>query len=219
MRELLAQMGQAHASVAALLADPESAILEIDRRGQRDAAVAFAAHERDRRAARRQPDPWIDKDLGNGMSREEWKGGAEINKILGRPPMGQPGSIAVEGICVRVGAMRCHSQALTIKLRRDLPLADIEALLARGNPWVKSFRTTARPASARCLLLRQRHHDCTDRPIAQARHGPAISERVHRGRPAALGGSRAACGAWRASCSAHRFDGGAAEAAVHGHPD
>jgi aspartate-semialdehyde dehydrogenase len=80
---------------------------------------------------------WIDKDLGNGVSREEWKGGAEANKILGKPAMGQPGSLIVEGLCVRIGAMRCHSQALTIKLKKDLPLAEVEQLLARGNEWVK----------------------------------------------------------------------------------
>ncbi|MCU0765413.1 MAG: aspartate-semialdehyde dehydrogenase, partial [Burkholderiaceae bacterium] len=81
--------------------------------------------------------PWIDKDLGNGVSREEWKGGAEANKILGRPAMGQPGSLVVEGLCVRVGAMRCHSQALTIKLKKDLPLAEIESMLAAANRWVR----------------------------------------------------------------------------------
>jgi aspartate-semialdehyde dehydrogenase len=77
--------------------------------------------------------PWIDKDLGNGQSREEWKAGAEANKILGT----ESHPVPVEGICVRVGAMRCHSQALTIKLNRDLPLAEIEKLLAAGNAWVR----------------------------------------------------------------------------------
>jgi aspartate-semialdehyde dehydrogenase len=77
--------------------------------------------------------PWIDKDLGNGQSREEWKGMAETNKIIGRS--GKP--IPVDGICVRVGAMRCHSQALTVKLTRDVPLAEIERTLASANPWVK----------------------------------------------------------------------------------
>ena len=77
--------------------------------------------------------PWIDKDLGNGQSREEWKAGAEANKILGLEATPVP----VEGICVRVSAMRCHSQALTIKLKRDLPLAEIEKLLAGANPWVR----------------------------------------------------------------------------------
>jgi aspartate-semialdehyde dehydrogenase len=78
--------------------------------------------------------PWIDKDLGNGQSREEWKGQAETNKILGR---GAGTPVPVDGVCVRVGAMRCHSQALTIKLRRPLPLGDIEGILAEGNDWVK----------------------------------------------------------------------------------
>ncbi len=83
--------------------------------------------------------PWIDKDMGNGVSREEWKGGAETNKILGRSG---GATIPVEGICVRVGAMRCHSQAMTLKLRRDLPLAEIESLLAGGNDWVRLVPNT-----------------------------------------------------------------------------
>jgi aspartate-semialdehyde dehydrogenase len=90
--------------------------------------------------------PWIDKDLGNGMSREEWKGGAETNKILGRTNAPLP----IDSICVRIGAMRCHSQALTIKLRRDVPLAEIEALLAAGNDWVRVVPNT-REASLREL--------------------------------------------------------------------
>jgi aspartate-semialdehyde dehydrogenase len=81
--------------------------------------------------------PWIDKDLGNGVSREEWKAGAEANRILGLPPMGSPGSLVVEGVCVRIGAMRCHSQALTIKLRRDVPLPELERLIAEDNEWVR----------------------------------------------------------------------------------
>jgi aspartate-semialdehyde dehydrogenase len=81
--------------------------------------------------------PWIDKDLGNGMSKEEWKGGAETNKILGKPAMGEPGSIPVDGLCVRIGAMRCHSQALTIKLTKDVPLDEIDGMLASANDWVK----------------------------------------------------------------------------------
>jgi len=133
MRELLAQMGSAHGEVRSLLADPGSNVLDIDR--------AVAAHLRG-------PDlptehfghalagsllPWIDKDLGNGQSREEWKGMAECNKILGRAA----DPIPVDGICVRIGAMRCHSQALTIKLTRDLPLEEIESRLADGNGWVE----------------------------------------------------------------------------------
>ena len=132
MRELVSQMGRSYASVADLLADPSSSILDID------AALI---------AAQRGPDfpidnfehplagsllPWIDADLGNGQSREEWKAQAEGNKILGRSS--QP--IPIDGVCVRVGAMRCHSQALTVKLRRDVPLADIERLLAGANDWV-----------------------------------------------------------------------------------
>jgi len=137
MRELLEQMGQAHAAVRDLLSDPKSAILEIDRRVSAAlladdlAKTSFGVPLAGSLIA------WIDKDLGNGVSREEWKGGAECNKILGRPAMGQPGSVIVEGLCVRIGAMRCHSQALTIKLKRDLPLAEIERLIADANPWVR----------------------------------------------------------------------------------
>ncbi len=142
MRELLDQMGFAHAAVKDLLSDPKSAILEIDRR-------ASAALRADSLPKANFGVPlagsliaWIDKDLGNGVSREEWKGGAECNKILGRPPMGQPGSVVVEGLCVRIGAMRCHSQALTIKLKRDVPLGQIEKLLAEANRWVRVIPNT-----------------------------------------------------------------------------
>ena len=136
MRELLAQMGAAHASVAGLLADEQSAILDIDR------TVADTLRSVDFPKSHFGVPlagsliPWIDKDLGDGMSREEWKGDAECNKILGLPGTGA-GHIPVESLCVRIGAMRCHSQALTIKLRRDVPLADIEALVASGNEWVR----------------------------------------------------------------------------------
>jgi aspartate-semialdehyde dehydrogenase len=133
MRELLVQMGEAHMAARGLLADPASAILDIDREVAgilRDPAfpkqhfgVPLAGSLI----------PWIDKDLGNGMSREEWKGGAETNKILGRE--GNP--IPVDSICVRIGAMRCHSQALTIKLARDVPLDEIEGMLASANAWAK----------------------------------------------------------------------------------
>jgi len=136
MRELLSQMGAAHASVAGLLADEQSAILDIDR------TVADTLRSADFPTAQFGVPlagsliPWIDKDLGDGMSREEWKGDAECNKILGLPGSGA-GHIPVESLCVRIGAMRCHSQALTIKLKRDVPLADIEALVASGNEWVR----------------------------------------------------------------------------------
>jgi aspartate-semialdehyde dehydrogenase len=133
MRELLQQMGEVHFAAKALLDDPASAILDVDREVAgilRDEAfptehfgVPLAGSLL----------PWIDADLGNGQSREEWKGHAETNKILGREA--QP--IAVDGLCVRIGAMRCHSQGLTIKLKRDLPLAEIESILAAANAWVK----------------------------------------------------------------------------------
>jgi len=133
MRELLAQMGAAHAAVADRLADPASAILDIDRQ------VADTLRSKDFPTAHFGAPlagsliPWIDKDLGNGQSKEEWKGMAETNKILGRGN----NPIPVDGICVRIGAMRCHSQALTIKLSKDVPLADIERLIATANDWVK----------------------------------------------------------------------------------
>jgi aspartate-semialdehyde dehydrogenase len=137
MRELLGQMGAAHGSVKELLADPKSAILDIDRQVSQVLMSDQLPKENFGVALAGSLIAWIDKDLGNGVSREDWKGGAEANKILGKPAMGQAGSLIVEGLCVRIGAMRCHSQALTIKLKKDLPLAEIEQLLARGNEWVK----------------------------------------------------------------------------------
>jgi len=133
MRELVAQMGALHASAAATLADPAASILELDRsvQGALGAADFPTAHFGVPLAG--SLIPWIDKDLGNGQSREEWKAGAEANKILGSTADPVP----VEGICVRVGAMRCHSQALTIKLRRDLPLAELERVIAADNAWVR----------------------------------------------------------------------------------
>ena len=111
MRELLAQMGHAHASVSELLADPASAILEIDRRVGSALLSDQLPKEHFGVPLAGSLIPWIDKDLGNGVSREEWKGGAEANKILGNPAMGQPGSLIVEGLCVRIGAMRCRRAA------------------------------------------------------------------------------------------------------------
>ena len=133
MRELVSQMGRAHASVHTLLDDPASAILDIDR------TVAAALRGADFPTAQFGHPlagsllPWINGDLGNGQSREEWKGLVETNKILGRTK--EP--IPIDGICVRVGAMRCHSQGLTIKLRHDLPLAEIESMLASAHEWVR----------------------------------------------------------------------------------
>ncbi|NCF09147.1 MAG: aspartate-semialdehyde dehydrogenase [Gammaproteobacteria bacterium] len=133
MRELLAQMGRLRDSAGAALDDPASGILEIDR---------------DVTASMRSGDfpvdnfgvplagsliPWIDVQLDNGQSKEEWKGSVETNKILGR----ENDPIPLDGICVRIGAMRSHSQALTIKLTRDVPLAEVEQLLAEANDWVR----------------------------------------------------------------------------------
>jgi aspartate-semialdehyde dehydrogenase len=133
MRELLAQMGHAHAAAAKLLSDPASAILDIDREVTAALRSASLPHEHFGHALAGSLLPWIDKDLGNGVSREEWKGGAEGNKILGRSHHPVP----IDGLCVRVGAMRSHSQALTIKLTRDVTLAEIESLLAGANDWVE----------------------------------------------------------------------------------
>ncbi|WP_395699817.1 aspartate-semialdehyde dehydrogenase [Aquabacterium sp.] len=138
MRELLTQYGTLNAEVKALLDDPKSAILEIDRQ--------VIAKQRSLSAEETQHFgvplggsliPWIDKDLGNGQSREEWKGMAETNKILGQGDGFGTAPVPVDGFCVRVGAMRCHSQALAFKLKKDVPLADIEAMIAADNAWVK----------------------------------------------------------------------------------
>jgi aspartate-semialdehyde dehydrogenase len=132
MRELVSQMGIAHASVADLLADPASSILDIDRElittQRRDFPVENFGFPLAGSLL-----PWIDADLGNGQSREEWKAQAEGNKILGRASR----QIPIDGICVRIGSMRCHSQALTVKLRKDVPLPEIHQLLATANDWVK----------------------------------------------------------------------------------
>jgi len=133
MRELVAQMGFVHAAAGALVGDPASAILEVDR-------VVSAALRNETLPSRQfgyplagSLLPWIDKDLGQGQSREEWKGQAEANKILGRGR----NTVPIDGICVRIGAMRCHSQALTVKLRKDLPADEIEDMLAEANEWVR----------------------------------------------------------------------------------
>ncbi|MDG9922862.1 MULTISPECIES: aspartate-semialdehyde dehydrogenase [unclassified Pseudomonas] len=146
MRELIKQMGAINASVADELADPASAILDIDRkvaeamRGESFPVDNFGVPLAGSLI------PYIDKELPNGQSREEWKGQAETNKILGR----FKSPIPVDGLCVRIGAMRCHSQALTIKLNKDVPMADIEGLISQHNPWVKLVPNT-REASIRDL--------------------------------------------------------------------
>ncbi|HIZ50357.1 MAG TPA: aspartate-semialdehyde dehydrogenase [Candidatus Pseudomonas excrementavium] len=133
MRELIKQMGVINGSVADQLADPASAILDIDRQVAATLRDDSFPAENFGVPLAGSLIPWIDKQLPNGQSREEWKAQAETNKIIGRS--GRP--IPVDGICVRIGAMRCHSQALTIKLNKDVPLADIEAMLDAHNPWSK----------------------------------------------------------------------------------
>lgn len=148
MRELLSQMGALHASVAPLLADPKSAILDIDREVAGTMRSARFPTENFGTALAGALIPWIDKDLGNGTSKEEWKGDAELNKILGRTGVGAD-RIPVESLCVRIGAMRCHSQALTIKLRHDIPLQDIESMLAAANNWVEVVPNTKEASVAK----------------------------------------------------------------------
>ena len=143
MRELLTQYGTLNAEVKALLDDPKSAILEIDRQivaKQRSLSAQETANFGVPLGG--SLIPWIDKDLGNGMSKEEWKGMAETNKILGQGAGFGTAAVPVDGFCVRIGAMRCHSQALTFKLKKNVPLADIEAMIAADNEWVKVVPNT-----------------------------------------------------------------------------
>ena len=143
MRELLTQFGTLNAEVRPLLDDPKSAILEIDRKVlAKQQALTTAETANFGAPLGGSLIPWIDKDLGNGMSKEEWKGGAETNKILGQGAGFDSAAIPVDGFCVRVGAMRCHSQALTFKLKKDVPVADIEAMIAADNQWVKVVPNT-----------------------------------------------------------------------------
>jgi aspartate-semialdehyde dehydrogenase len=152
MRELLTQFGTLNSEVKSLLDDPKSAILEIDRKiiaKQRALSEAETANFGVPLGG--SLIPWIDKDLGIGKSRdepgwgqskEEWKGMAETNKILGQGDgFGSP-AVPVDGFCVRIGAMRCHSQALTFKLKQDVSVADIEAMIAVDNPWAKVVPNT-----------------------------------------------------------------------------
>ena len=138
MRELLTQYGTLNAEVRSLLDDPKSAILEIDRKVvARQRAMSGEETANFGVPLGGSLIPWIDRDLGDGMSKEEWKGMAETNKILGQGPGFSGSAVPVDGFCVRVGAMRCHSQALTFKLKRDVPVADLEAKIAADNAWVK----------------------------------------------------------------------------------
>jgi aspartate-semialdehyde dehydrogenase len=138
MRELLQQMGALHASVKDDLLNPASAILDIDRKVTETLRSSQFPKENFRNTALAGSlIPWIDVPVENGQSKEEWKGGAECNKILGLPAFRTPGSVPIDGLCVRIGAMRCHSQGLTIKLKKNIPLKDIEETIAAGNEWVK----------------------------------------------------------------------------------
>ena len=146
MRELVSQMGYVHAAAAALLDNPASAILDIDRTVAGALRASDLPTEHFGHPLAGSLLPWIDKDLGNGQSKEEWKAMAEANKILDRATHPLP----VDGLCIRVGAMRCHSQALTIKLTRDVGLPEIEALLAGAHEWV-SVVPNEKEASLRAL--------------------------------------------------------------------
>jgi len=138
MRELLQQMGELAFAAKGLLDNPSSAILEIDREVAGILRDESFPTEHFGVPLAGSLLPWIADDLGNGQSREEWKGHAETNKILGR----EAKPVAIDGLCVRIGAMRCHSQGLTIKLKRDIPLQEIEQMLAKGNDWVRVIPNT-----------------------------------------------------------------------------
>jgi aspartate-semialdehyde dehydrogenase len=138
MRELLSQMGALHAAVKDDLANPASAILDIDRKvsaALRDSGFPTQNFRNTPLAG--SLIPWIDVPVEHGQSKEEWKGGAECKKILGNPAFRSPGSIPIDGICVRISSMRCHSQGLTVKLKKDVPMDEIESILAQANDWVK----------------------------------------------------------------------------------
>lgn len=132
MRELLVQMGMLHASVAHALQDPAAAILDIERHVTDFTQCGSLPTDNFTVPLAGSVIPWIDKQLDNGQSREEWKGQAETNKILATPQ-----TIPIDGLCVRIGALRCHSQAFTIKLKKDISIAEIEQMLAGHNPWAK----------------------------------------------------------------------------------
>jgi aspartate-semialdehyde dehydrogenase len=184
MRELIAQMGYLNAQTADLLSNPASGILEIDKRvadGLRSADIPTKQFGQPLAGSLL---PWIADDLGTGQSKEEWKATAETNKILGLAS----GTVPVEGLCIRIGAMRCHSQALTIKLRRDVPLDEIESLIQSAHEWVRVVPNTKdaslaqlTPAAVTGTL------QVADRAVAEAGDGRRLPDRIHRRRSAALG--------------------------------
>jgi aspartate-semialdehyde dehydrogenase len=142
MRELLTQFGLINAEVRTALSDPASAILDIDRQVLSIQQSGRLPTEQFGVPLAGNLIPWIDKDLGNGMSREEWKGEAETNKILGRGQGFGSTAIPIDGLCVRIGAMRCHSQALTIKLTQDVPLDEVVDIVEKGTQWAKVIPNT-----------------------------------------------------------------------------
>lgn len=133
MRELLLQMGRLYQSVDTMLADPASSVLEIEKKVRATMNDASFPTENFTAPLAGSVLPWIDKAMDNGQSREEWKGMAETNKILGLPA----GAVPVDGNCVRISSLRCHSQSLTIKLKKNVPVSEIESLIAAQNQWVK----------------------------------------------------------------------------------
>ena len=139
MRELLTQYGALYSEVSDLLANPASAILEIDRKVSAKQRTFTAGETANFRGVPLGGNliPWIDTDCGDGTSLEEWKGSAETNKIMGLGLMFDSAEVPIDSTCVRIGSMRCHAQSLTFKLTKDLPLADIEAMIANDNEWVK----------------------------------------------------------------------------------
>jgi len=144
MRELIAQMGYLHAQSGDLLSNPAAGILEIDKRVADGLRSADMPKTQFGYALAGSLLPWIADDLGTGQSKEEWKATAEANKILGLAA----GTVPIEGLCIRVGAMRCHSQALTIKLRRDVPLDEIESLIESAHEWVSVVPNTSKASLA-----------------------------------------------------------------------
>ena len=203
MRELLTQFGTIHDAVESELADPASAILDIDRKvlaAQHGLSADETAHFGVPLAG--SLIPWIDRDLGDGMSLEEWKGMAETNKILGRGPGFTLPAIPIDSTCVRVGAMRCHSQSLTIKLRRDVPLDEIEDIVAQSTAWTRLVPNT-REASVVGADAggRHRHDDDPGRSPAQAGDRVRPTSARSRSATSCCGARPSRCGECCGSCS------------------
>ena len=181
MRELLTQFGTLNLEVRDLLADPASAILEIDRRiSGKQRALGDDETQHFIVPLAGNLIPWIDADRGDGTSLEEWKGGAETNKILGRGPGFGSAATPIDSICVRIGAMRCHSQSLTIKLRRDVPLEDIEEMIRTRQRLGEADREHQGRQHSRTDACRRHGHDVNPRrAAAQAGDGCRLPRCVH----------------------------------------